>query len=68
MNVDDLSSLIEESAFTYYSNLEFKNLSEVLKTEVLSCRTTFSSTIRFLSVLLKVKNRMMYKQMMMTML
>ena len=57
MNVDDRSFLIEVSAFTYHSNLEFENLSEVLKTEILSCRTTFSSTIRFLSVLSKGKKQ-----------
>jgi hypothetical protein len=43
MDVDDLSYLIKECASLYNLDLDFQNLVEILKAEVLSCRTTFSS-------------------------
>ncbi|CAF3860367.1 unnamed protein product [Rotaria sordida] len=57
MHVDDLSYLIRECALTHNINLDVENLLEMLKTEILSCRSTFSPAPRLLTVVLKLNKK-----------
>ncbi|CAF3851054.1 unnamed protein product [Rotaria sp. Silwood1] len=57
MHVDDLSYLIRECALTHNINLDVENLSETLKTEILSCRSTFSSAPHLLTVVLNLEKK-----------
>ncbi|CAF3820411.1 unnamed protein product [Rotaria sp. Silwood1] len=57
MHVDDLSYLIRECALTHNINLDVENLSETLKTEILSCRSTFSSASHLLTVVLNLEKK-----------
>ncbi|CAF1376509.1 unnamed protein product, partial [Rotaria sordida] len=57
MYVDDLSYLIRECALTRNINLDVENLLEMLKTEILSCRSTFSPAPRLLTVVLKLNKK-----------
>ncbi|CAF4416023.1 unnamed protein product [Rotaria sp. Silwood2] len=53
IDVDDLCYLINECASTYNLKLDFNNLVETLKTEILCCRTKSSSNSNFLTVVVR---------------